>query len=138
MAKKVVRRNERHWGISVLSILGYIGTVFTFLIGLLFIAGSTIVGTIIAKFAPEYAWMTGIGVIGLIFIGIIFIGFAILDFFIARGLWKGQNWARIFMLIMFALSALSALLTLEIASLVIDALIIWYLGFYKPVLNYFK
>lgn len=140
MVKKVVKRsvNNRHWGISVLSVLGYIGAVCTLLAGLFMIAGSAVVSTLIAQFAPAYIWMSTIGVVGLIFLGFVFIGFAVLDYFIARGLWKGQNWARVLMIILFALSALSALASLQLVSVVIDALLIWYLGFYKPVVNYFK
>jgi hypothetical protein len=140
MVKKIVKRNvnKRHWGISVLSILTYIGAFFTLLMGLLFVLSSAFVGTLIAKFAPEYAWVTGIGVVGLIFMGLVFIGFAVLDYYVARGLWKGQSWSRIVILILFAISALGSLVSFDISSLVIDAVLIWYLGFYEPVVNYFK
>ncbi|MEI7719572.1 MAG: hypothetical protein WCI72_06900 [archaeon] len=140
MVKKIVKRssNQRHWGVSILSVLGYIGAVFTLLLGLLFIAGSAVVGTLITQLAPEYVWLTTVGVVGLIFLGLVIIGFAVLDFFIARGLWKGQSWARIVVLVLLAISALMALTSMEIASVVIDAALIWYLGFYEPVVNYFK
>jgi len=140
MVKKVIKRNieKRHWGVSVLAVLGYISAVFTLLLALLMVAGSAVIGTLIEQFSPELTWMTAIGVVGLIFLGILFVGFAVLDYFIARGLWKGQNWARIVVLVLFTLSALGALASLEIVSLVIDALVIWYLGFYKPVVKYFK
>jgi len=139
MAKKV--SNERHWGITVLSILGYIGAVATLLAGIILLLGSAYLGNLLAAIpaaAGIGAAIATLGTIGFIVLGIIFIGLSILDYFIAKGLWDGKNWARIIMLIFAALSVLGSLWPFNIVSLVIDGLIVWYLGFYKPAVKYFK
>jgi len=136
MAKKVSK--ERHWGITLLAILGYIGAVATLLIGLTMLIGSAFISKLITQFVPEFATYAEAGTVLFIVLGIVFIGLSILDYFIARGLWNGKNWARILMLIFAALGVLSSLWPFNIAGLAIDGLIVWYLGFYKPAVNYFK
>lgn len=141
MAKKVVRNLKssskgRHWGITVLSVLGYIGSVFTLLAGLFMLFGGSFIASMVTKYAamPDGS-LVGMGLVAA---GILFIACAVLDFFVARGMWKGQNWARILVLILLALSALSALFSLSLVDLIIDAILIWYLGFYKPAVSWFK
>jgi len=136
MAKKV--SGERHWGITVLGVLGYIGAVVTLLVGIAMLFGSAIISPIINKFAPQLAAYTTAGTVLFIILGIIFIGLSILDYFIARGLLSGKNWARILVLAFSVLSVLGSLSPFNIANLVIGAVIIWYLGFYKPAVSYFK
>lgn len=147
MAKKVVNKKigktinkskERHWGISVLAILAYLNAVCTLILGLFLIAGSAVVESLITKFAPDYAWATNLGIAGLIFFGLVLFGFAVLDFFIGKGLWKGQNWARIITLVLIILVGISALFSFDIFGIIVCALVIWYLGFFKPAVDYFK
>jgi hypothetical protein len=125
-------------GVMILSILGYIGAVLTLLGGLALIFGASFIASFLAQMIP----MMGAGVTSAWFIilGIIVIALAILDYFIARGLWNGQNWARILVIIFTALSLLSSLMhpLSGIVSIVIDVLIIWYLGFNKQAVDYFK
>jgi len=139
MTKKV--SNERHWGITLLGVLGYIGAVLTLLTGLAMLTFSAYLGNLLASIpamADIGTIITTLGAIGFIVLGIIFIVLSILDYFIARGLLNGKNWARILMLIFAALGVLSSLWPFNIVSLIIDGLIIWYLGFYKPAVGYFK
>jgi hypothetical protein len=140
MAKKVAKKvsNKRHWGITVLGILGYIGAVATLLLGLTMLIGSAFISDLITQFVPNFATYAAAGTVLFIVLGIIFIGLAILDYFIARGLLNGRNWARILLIIFAALGLLGSLHPFSIGSLVIEGLIIWYLGFYKPAVNYFK
>jgi hypothetical protein len=141
MVKKVSKKggvNKRHWGISVLSILVWINSFFALFAGLFLVFGSVAVGPIIEKWAPEYIWLTNAGIAALIFLGIFFIACSVLNFFIGKGLWIGQNWARIFILVITGLGALISLLSLEIGGIIINGVIIWYLGFYKPTVNWFK
>jgi hypothetical protein len=140
MAKKVVKKisNERHWGITVLSVLSYIGAVITVLLGLTMLFGSSTFSSLIGKAFPQLAAYVDVGTVLFVVLGIIFIGMAVLDYFIARGLWNGQNWARIVAIILSALTILGALWPFDIVSLIIGIVIIWYLGFYKPAVNYFK
>lgn len=142
MAKKVVKKvknisvSRRHWGITILAILAYIGAIATLLSGLFMLFGSSLIASMFSKYISMMS-ATVLGA-GLIITGIFFIACAVLNYFIARGLWKGQNWARIVMLVLLVLSALGALLSLQIVSLIVDAVLIWYLAYYKPAVNYFK
>jgi len=139
MAKKV--SNKRHLGITILAVLGYIGAVVTFLMGIALLLGSAYLGSLIASIpatAEISSIIATIGTMGFIVLGIIFIGLAILDYFIAKGLWNGKNWARILMLILAGLGVLSSLWPFNIVNIVIDGVIIWYLGFYKPAVKYFR
>jgi glucan phosphoethanolaminetransferase (alkaline phosphatase superfamily) len=143
MTKKVNKKvsKERHWGITVLGILGYIGAVVTFLAGLAMLIFSAYVKDMldsITTTAEISSMITALGTIGFIILGIIFIGLAILDYFIAKGLLNGKNWARIIMIVFAALGILGSIQPFSIINLIIDGIIIWYLGFYKPAINYFK
>jgi len=143
MTKKVNKKvsKERHWGITVLGILGYIGAAVTFLAGLAMLIFSAYVKDVLDSIATTTeisSMITALGTVGFIILGIIFIGLAILDYFIAKGLLNGKNWARIIMIVFAALGILGSIRPFSIINLIIDGIIIWYLGFYKPAINYFK
>ena len=133
---------ERHWGITVLGVLGYIGAVLTLLAGLAMLFGSAIVSQLINEYRLsgnlEKTFIIPESPTLFIILGIILIGLAILDYFIAKGLLDGKNWARIITIVFSALSVLSSLYPFSKVNLAIGAAIIWYLGFYKPAVNYFK
>jgi len=131
-------RKTRPLGVSILAVLSYIGAVFTLIAGIAMIAGSAAVSTLIEKLIPEYASWSAAGVALFIFLGIVFILLAVLDYFIGRGLWGGKGWARILVLILLVLSILSSLTSFDIVSIIIAALLIWYLGFNQNVRNYFR
>jgi len=145
MAKKVklsqpiksTRLNLRPVGVTILAILGYIGAVFSLIAGIVMIFGSAAIASMLSQ-TPISTIISALGASAFIMLGIFFIIASIIDYFIARGLWIGKNWARIVVLVFSALGFLSALTSLNIASLVIDGVIIWYLGFNKPAVNYFK
>jgi hypothetical protein len=65
MAKKVVKKisNERHWGITVLSVLSYIGAVITVLLGLTMLFGSSTFSSLIGKAFPQLAAYADVGTI---------------------------------------------------------------------------
>ncbi len=46
-------------------------------------------------FVEQLPFLAIFGSSFFIIVGVIFIGNAVLDFFVGRGLWLGQNWARI-------------------------------------------
>ena len=129
---------DRHWGITILAILGYIGAVLSLIAGLLMIFGAGAIATSLATLVPSMTLLTSLGATFFIIIGIVFIGLAVLDYFIARGLWKGQNWARILTIIFMAIGFISSIWPVNIVGIIISALIIWYLLAYKPAVKYFK
>ena len=123
-------------GIKILSILGYIAAGFSVIFALLFFIG--------AGFVANIPGLEAFGAGIIIFFGIILLGLGVLDFFIARGLWKGQNWARILLIIFMILGIVYALGILFIGqviasllNIVIDVLIGWYLIFNKNVKKFF-
>ena len=129
---------NRHWGITVLAILGYIGAALTLLMGLGMMLGAGTMTTFLATFVPGAAVLLAGGTALFVVLGIVFVALSVLNYFIARGLWNGQNWARIITIVFAALGIVSALMSFNIVSILIDGVILWYLAFYKPAVNYFK
>ena len=135
--KKISSSNKRPVGVTILAVLAYIGAVFSLLGGLALIIGSAAISSLILKFAPgidTFPITTALFVI----VGVIFLVCAVINYCVARGLWKGKNWARILVIIIAALSLISSLWPFDIVGIIISGLIIWYLGFYKPAIAYFK
>lgn len=135
VAKRVAKKSVREMptGVKVLSILYYIGAAMCVLFGLLFMAGAGFMAALLKSF-PRLSFLGTGFFMGL---GIILIAFGVLDFFVGRGLWNGQNWARILTIVFSALGVLGGLSSLVrfnlsgIVGLAIHALIIYYLGFSK-------
>ncbi|MEK6973997.1 MAG: hypothetical protein AABW41_02055 [Nanoarchaeota archaeon] len=65
---------------------------------------------------------------------------AIIGFFIANGLSRLKNWARITAIVFAILGLINGLFTLPIGilNLLISGLILWYLGFNEEVKKAFK
>jgi len=150
-------------GIKILSILTYIGAFLIIIGGLAFLAISLIWG--VSRASSEGIVFSGLGIgIGLIIGGVIFLlAIGMLEFLVARGLWKGKNWARIFTIVVQCIGILVGLAQLffsiifatllaalgiesmgfvsaisGIPALVISALITAYLLFSKKVKEAFK
>ena len=88
-------------GVKIISVLYFISSVLELIYGVLLFIGS------IPSLAPKanillyyLAYLNpflsvGVNLIGFIMLNVIvLIGLAILNFFVARGLWKRQDWAR--------------------------------------------
>ena len=74
-------------GVKILSVLGYIGGIFGIVFGILIIVGSEAFLTQMESLAEYTEYVTLAGAVA--------IALGIFGFFVARGLWKGQNWARL-------------------------------------------
>jgi hypothetical protein len=122
-------------GVKIIAVLYYIAAVVLLLAGILAIVGSATFGAYFASLGSLMALFGGL----MIVLGIIFIAFAVLCFFIGRGLWKAQKWARILVIIFAILGILSAILNIikgqwgSIVGLIIDVIIGAYLLFGKSV-----
>lgn len=122
-------------GVKVISVLYYIGMALELILGILFLVGAGIVGSVV----EEIPVISLLGSGFLVLIGIILIGISVLSFFVARGLWNGNNWARIVTIIFSGLGALSAISSLvqgrasSIIGLAIHFIIIGYLLFSSDV-----
>ena len=75
-----------------------------------------------------------------ILLGLLMITLGVFEYFVGRGLWKLQNWARFVVLFFSGLGLVMAIISLfqgslvtPISSLAINGLIVWYLGFSKSV-----
>src|SRR5579863_7384417 len=105
---------QRPGGVTFIAVLDFIGAAFCIIFGLLAFAG----GSLIASFfsaaatangatgtAPAAGLMAGIG----IFIGAIFIALSILVIFVALGLLKLKNWARVTSIVLAVLGLLGSI-----------------------------
>jgi hypothetical protein len=127
-------------GVKIISVLYYIGAALGLISGLFFIFGGAAFGSLIEQ-NPV------IGVLGsslFIVIGIVSLGFAVLDFFIAKGLWRGKNWARIVVIILAILGVLGSLSSLinsplsGIVGILVSGAVGGYLLFSKEVKAFFR
>ena len=93
-------------GVKIIAVLNYIGAVLLALLALIFLISAGAFAGILNEIFPL------LGVLGgaiFIFVSIFLLGFAVLLFFIGRGLWKGQKWARIIEIFFAGLGLLTAL-----------------------------
>ncbi len=119
----MAKNKEVPGGVKVISVLYYIGAVIAVIGAIMAIAGGTLVS--------GFVGLDGLG-LGM-FLAVIMLAFAVLGFFIGRGLWKAQNWARVVAIIFAILGALGAISAIvaggytSIISLAINGLIGGYL-----------
>lgn len=125
-------------GVKVISVLFYIVAVLALILGILALVGGGLAGSLVGN-DSENAALGPIFAVAGVAAGVILIIIAVFYFFIGRGLWKGQNWARIVAIILAVIGLLSSLLSLiqgawmSIIWLVVDGWIAWYLWFNKNV-----
>ena len=118
----------RPGGVTVLSILDFIGGILAFLVGLFVVAvgGSGLLAQL------GYGLFSGFVVVA----GVAVVIIGLLSLLLGYGMWTGKGWAWLLAVILYALGALSSLLSLaggsfgSIVSLVIYGLLLWYL--WKP------
>lgn len=108
--------------VKVLAIFHYVGAGLIAIVGLtsIFFLGlfSIVLGTILPDFFSELGGFALIGILGLF----LFLGLAVLSFFMGRGLWKAQNWARILVIVFAGLGVLATIIYLL-------------LGMFEPAVN---
>ncbi|VVB59990.1 Uncharacterised protein [uncultured archaeon] len=110
---------ERPLGVTILSILGFIGA------GLLVLLGIAMVGL---GSMMSYAGMLGVLFGGLgAFAGIFILVLGIVEFVINYGLWNMKKWAWTVTLILEGIGLLSSLASLSILGIIISGVIVWYL-----------
>jgi hypothetical protein len=105
---------QRPTGVTIIAVLDFIGAALCVILGLLMFAGGAMIGSLFnaaatangaTGTAPVGGFMAGIG----IFAGVFFLFFAVLAIFIAIGLLKLKNWARVTTIVLSALGLLSTL-----------------------------
>lgn len=116
---------RRPTGVAILAILDFLAGALILLGGLVLIA----VGGTGLLASLGYGFFAGIATL----LGAVVLVIGVLAIVVGWGLWTGKRWAWILALILYALGALSSLVSLaggsvsSVVGLVIDALLIWYL-----------
>ncbi len=95
-------------GVKIISILYYISAVLGVLLTIFLFAGIAFLSTLFPFLTAISAWGYGL----VIFSAILALGFSALSFFIARGLWKLKNWARMLAIVFAGLGVLGGLYSL--------------------------
>jgi hypothetical protein len=93
----------RPGSVTFLAVLGFIGAGFVALAGLVLLLGGSFLGALVEKYADQTdggAVAGGVAAIVFAVVGVVALLLAALEFFIARGLLKGRNWARITQLVL--------------------------------------
>ena len=118
-------------GVKIISVLYYIGAAFLFLIGLLIFFLRDFVIKVIETVVVLPATIISLIHSALLGAAIFLIILGIAYFFLARGLWKLKNWARIIAIVIAAFGVVSSLFAFPagIIHLIINGIILWYLGF---------
>jgi hypothetical protein len=136
---------EAPMGVKVISVLSYIGAALVLILAIIVVfAGGSIIAMILSNMAGDAgmgsAQGSSIGFGILIVIAIVMLVIAAINFFIGRGLWKLQNWARIIVIVFSSLGFLANLLSLfsgkigsAVAGLIINGLIAGYMLFSAKV-----
>lgn len=155
-SEKNVSKKNIPLGLKILVILDYIGSALAILGGIVFILFSFFADSIFQsqeviqelanKGISAEEMQVAISNLPTLMItfGILFLIVGIINIFIARGLWKGKNWARIITLIFSSLGIVMGLLNLfmgnfiSLVGLIINGIVAWYLGFNKNIKNYFE
>ena len=127
-------------GVKIIAILNYIGAGFLALFGLLSLIGAGMFASVLSEI-PLLGMLGG----GLFIVAsIILIALAVLLFFIGRGLWKGQKWARIIEIFSAAVGIIMTLVSIingqilgNLFNLAINCLIGGYLLFNVKVKEFF-
>jgi ABC-type spermidine/putrescine transport system permease subunit I len=147
--KKVLKvKKSAPAGIKIISILIYFFAILLMIIGIALLAGAVggsaaVVGVGLENvdtgdFGPITSPMVAL-IFGSLFLGgVIVIISGILLFFVARGLWRGENWARTVAIVLIVISFIDSFFSLDVLSVVIDGLIGYYLIWSRDVRAWFK
>lgn len=120
--------------VKILAVLAYIDAAVTLLAGLALILGGSVFGGIVGAMIPMSGILVGSMLSGLfVLLGIVAIALAVLDYFIGRGLWNHENWARILVIVLSVLSLFN-----WYGGTIIGALLIYFFGFDKTAVALFK
>lgn len=136
-------------GVKIISVLQFIGVGLVWISALMMLIGGIILlssgpAALLNQGVPiQYLPFLSAGGVVFIVISVVFVGIGIFFFFVARGLWRLKNWARILTIVLQALSIIYYLYTIIIGaggyfSLIVSAVIVAYLLFSKKVNEAFR
>jgi uncharacterized BrkB/YihY/UPF0761 family membrane protein len=122
--KKLESKNSIPTGVKIISVLYFIGAFFCILAALSVIIFSGPISDSLSQMPASE--LEEIGTLGwlsqglFVGLGIIILLFGLFAFFIARGLWKGKNWARITAIVLAALGIISNLSSITLSTIIGD------------------
>ena len=135
-SKAPKRKRVAPVGVKIISILYYITAFFSVFSGLFLLFGSKVFSSIV-PFTGSFASLSVLGGLASIVLGV-------LAYIIGKNLWAGINWARIVVLVIAVLGLLGEVIAifssakLNVVSLIINAIIAWYLTYNNEVKKYFS
>ncbi len=128
-------------GVKIISVLYYICTGLGILFTIFLFAGIAFLGSLFPFLTAISAWGYGLVILSAILV----LACSVLSFFVARGLWKLKNWARIVAIVFAGLGILGVLGSLFsgfnfslIVQLLVHGAIGGYLLFAKEAQKAFK
>lgn len=129
--KKEVKSSGIPMPVKVLSILYYIGAALGVIFGILMVVGAGFMATVLKQIPMLAALSSGLLVVG----GIAVIILSVVDFFVAKGLSNGKNWARILVMVFCAFGIISGVTSLSSSwfSMIVNLAIGLYLYLNKEV-----
>lgn len=137
-------------GVKIISVFHYINSGFWMMLGFILLTSSRgIVDYIVDNAISQIPEMINIDkellVSVVVTLGIISLGFSILNFFVARGLWKLKQWARIVSIVLASIVIIFTVYSisnkfdfLSSIRILIRGPILVYLIFCKEAVNAFK
>ncbi len=120
-------------GVKIVSLLSYLRAAVVLVLALLMITGGSLLKT--------YFGLVSIVTLSVIVMSLL--AFALLNFFIGRGLWQGQPWSRITLIVLSCIGIIGALIIIMQSSLfgfaviVANSVIGGYLLLNKKAKSYF-
>ncbi len=127
--------------VKILAILSYISAGSLAIAGIASLVAGGSVGSMFSSI-PLLSLLGSAGAGLFVALAVILILFAVLNFFIGRGLWNGQGWARILIIVLAILGVLASLSSLTQVSgiilLIYDGAVAGYLLFSKDAKQFFK
>ncbi len=149
--ERVVGKKQIPAGVMIIAIMGFISCAIFLIGGIIFILGGIIfsINPITIEFPPEIpaqiaSAMNQVLVPALFIMGLILVISTLIIFFISRGLWRLKNWARITVIILSVLMAVSAFFSImggelkSLLGLAINVIVAAYLIFSENVKNSFS
>ena len=119
--------------VKAISVLYYIGVGVILLMGLLLLIAA---GSIMALFAVFGGQINNLV---MVIIQVVILGLAVFQFFLARGLWRGQNWARMFVIVLSILGVIGGIVAIvlgnftAVTAVLLEGALAGYLLFSKKV-----
>jgi len=134
---KIVNK-EAPIGVKVISLMFYVFALGSLFLGLLLIFLGKSLVFLLDRFAGDLSGALNVSGTLIIIIGITLICFSLFQFFVGKGLRKGDKWARKTTIGLMIIVVVSAIVSISLFWVLIGGFILWYLGYTKEAKEYFS